>query len=85
MTTCLVEQYDALLQLNIHRQRLTTTEKKVLDDGDKTLVEFGIKSGDKVEIKDLGPQICESSMVYTSACSLLTQLCGERSLENCCK
>ena len=32
-------------------------DKKVLDDDDKSLKEFGVKQGDQLEIKDLGPQI----------------------------
>ena len=50
-----------MIQLNIHRQRITTSDKKVLDDEDKTLKEMGIREGDELEIKDLGPQICEYS------------------------
>ena len=43
--------------MNVHRQRITTGDKKVLDDDDKSLKEFGVKQGDQLEIKDLGPQI----------------------------
>ena len=45
--------------MNIHRQRLTTADKKALDDDDKSLADFGVKDGDSLEIKDLGPQICK--------------------------
>ena len=36
----------------------------MLDDDDKSLKEFGVKQGDQLEIKDLGPQI------GTPSCSL---------------
>ncbi|MBW0469274.1 hypothetical protein O181_008989 [Austropuccinia psidii MF-1] len=39
------------------RQRLTTVDKKVLDDDDKTLAEYGLQEGDDILFKDLGPQI----------------------------
>ncbi|KAK4055854.1 3-oxo-5a-steroid 4- dehydrogenase [Microbotryomycetes sp. JL221] len=44
-------------KLDVHRQRLTTEDKKVLDDDDKQLTEYGVKHNDSLEIKDLGPQI----------------------------
>lgn len=44
--------------LSVHRQRLTTVDKKVLENDEETLAAFGIKQGDVLEIKDLGPQIC---------------------------
>lgn len=46
----------------MNRQRLTTTDKKVLDDDAKTLKELGVADGDTLEIKDLGPQICGSDL-----------------------
>uniref|UniRef100_A0A0K3CGB4 BY PROTMAP: gi/472580643/gb/EMS18427.1/ enoyl reductase [Rhodosporidium toruloides NP11] gi/647397130/emb/CDR39923.1/ RHTO0S04e12068g1_1 [Rhodosporidium toruloides] n=1 Tax=Rhodotorula toruloides TaxID=5286 RepID=A0A0K3CGB4_RHOTO len=45
------------VKLDVHRQRITTPDKKLLDDDAKPLGEFGVKSGDTLEIKDLGPQI----------------------------
>lgn len=33
----------------------------MLDDDDKSLKEFGVKQGDQLEIKDLGPQIGKPS------------------------
>lgn len=48
-----------VLQMNVHRQRLTTLDKAALGDDDKTLAEVGVKEGDVVQIKDLGPQICK--------------------------
>lgn len=40
------------------RQRITTLDKKLaLDDDDQKLVDAGVASGDRLEIKDLGPQI----------------------------
>jgi hypothetical protein len=32
----------------------------VLDDDEKSLKEFGVDDGETLEIKDLGPQICQS-------------------------
>lgn len=45
------------MQVNVHRQRLTTLDRKALDDDDKPLSDFGVKSGDALEFKDLGPQV----------------------------
>ncbi|KAG0145771.1 hypothetical protein CROQUDRAFT_658287 [Cronartium quercuum f. sp. fusiforme G11] len=39
------------------RQRLTTADKKVLDDDQKRLSDYGIQDGDEIVFKDLGPQI----------------------------
>jgi len=44
-------------KISTSRQRLTTTDKKVLDDDDKSMSDYGLKDGDTVEVKDLGPQI----------------------------
>ncbi|GAA5847161.1 hypothetical protein JCM5353_004985 [Sporobolomyces roseus] len=52
-------------RLNIHRQRITTGDKKVLDDDDKSLNEFGVKQGDSLDIKDLGPQIAWKTVFLT--------------------
>lgn len=46
-------------QMSVHRQRLTTLDKAALGEDEKTLKEVGVKEGDVVQIKDLGPQICE--------------------------
>jgi very-long-chain enoyl-CoA reductase len=54
----LKQQISSKSKLSVHRQRLTTSDKKVLDDDDKTLAQLGIKQGEILEIKDLGPQIC---------------------------
>ena len=50
--------------MNVHRQRLTTLDKAALGDDDKTLAEVGVKEGDVVQIKDLGPQICKYSTLF---------------------
>ena len=60
LTVCIPE----LLQISTSRQRLTTTDKKVLDDDDKSMSDYGLKDGDTVEVKDLGPQICASLCCY---------------------
>jgi very-long-chain enoyl-CoA reductase len=45
-------------QLDVNRQRITTVDKKVpLDTDEQLLTDLGVKSGDQLEIKDLGPQI----------------------------
>ncbi len=56
--------------MSIYRQRLTTLDKAGLGDDDKTLAEVGVKEGDVVHIKDLGPQICKPSW-------------GQRAAETC--
>lgn len=48
-------------KVDVHRQRLTTSDKKVLEDGDHSLKQSGLKDGDSLEIKDLGPQICKQN------------------------
>ncbi|GAA5901278.1 trans-2-enoyl-CoA reductase (NADPH) TSC13 [Sporobolomyces salmoneus] len=54
------------LRLNRHRQRITTVEKKqVLDDDDKKLQGFGVKDGDDLHIKDLGPQVAWKTVFLT--------------------
>ena len=45
------------LQLTIERQRLSDVNKKPLLDDNLTLNESGIKNGDVLYVKDLGPQI----------------------------
>ncbi|GAA6023977.1 hypothetical protein JCM10207_006840, partial [Rhodosporidiobolus poonsookiae] len=45
------------VKMNVHRQRITTKDKKVLDDDDKPLRDYGVGEGEQLEIKDLGPQI----------------------------
>ncbi|BGP17382.1 hypothetical protein JCM10213_002865 [Rhodosporidiobolus nylandii] len=55
----------AQAKISTHRQRLTTQDKKVLDDEDKPLSDFGVKEGDSVEIKDLGPQIAWKTVFLT--------------------
>jgi hypothetical protein len=62
-----------IVQMNVHRQRLTTLDKAALGDDDKTLAEVGVKEGDVVQIKDLGPQICQFS-TSLMVCLLLTDL-----------
>ncbi|KAA1079294.1 3-oxo-5a-steroid 4- dehydrogenase [Puccinia graminis f. sp. tritici] len=44
-------------RLDPSRQRLTTADKKVLDDPQKSLGDYGLKEGDQILFKDLGPQI----------------------------
>ncbi|GAA5825231.1 hypothetical protein JCM11251_006154 [Rhodosporidiobolus azoricus] len=45
------------VKMNVHRQRITTQDKKVLDDEDKKVSEYGVGEGETLEIKDLGPQV----------------------------
>ncbi|GAA5914465.1 hypothetical protein JCM6882_003027 [Rhodosporidiobolus microsporus] len=45
------------VKMSVHRQRITTQDKKVLDDEDKKLSEYGVGEGETLEIKDLGPQV----------------------------
>ncbi|KAI5475362.1 enoyl reductase [Pseudohyphozyma bogoriensis] len=47
----------AKTKLHIHRQRITTADKKVLEDDAESLASVGVKEGDALDIKDLGPQI----------------------------
>ncbi|SCZ87477.1 BZ3500_MvSof-1268-A1-R1_Chr2-2g04943 [Microbotryum saponariae] len=55
----LKRQIEKQTKLGFHRQRITTLDKKLpLDDEDKKVVDFGVNDGDKLEIKDLGPQMC---------------------------
>ena len=44
-------------RLTTERQRLTTEDKVPLLEDDKTLESLNLRSGDKVYVKDLGPQI----------------------------
>lgn len=56
-----IEQTKTLKNLSRHRQRITTEDKKVvLEDEDKKLESFGIKNGDELYLKDLGPQVGQS-------------------------
>ncbi|GAA6040317.1 hypothetical protein JCM8097_009417 [Rhodosporidiobolus ruineniae] len=52
-------------KLSVHRQRLTTLGKKALDDDDKSLADYGLKQGDSLEFKDLGPQIAWKTVFLT--------------------
>ncbi|GAA5823672.1 hypothetical protein JCM10212_007092 [Sporobolomyces blumeae] len=51
--------------LNVHRQRITTQDKKVLDDDDQHLAHYSVKDGDTLEIKDLGPQVAWKTVFLT--------------------
>jgi len=51
--------------MSVYRQRLTTLDKAGLGDDEKTLAEVGLKEGDVVQIKDLGPQICKQQKLRT--------------------
>ncbi|BGP56307.1 hypothetical protein JCM8202_005294 [Rhodotorula sphaerocarpa] len=54
----LKQQIQHRAKLQMARQRITTLDKKLaLDDDDQKLVDAGVASGDRLEIKDLGPQI----------------------------
>lgn len=44
-------------QLTLERQRITDAEKKPLVGDDKRLTDLNVKSGDALQVKDLGPQI----------------------------
>ncbi|GAA5999672.1 trans-2-enoyl-CoA reductase (NADPH) TSC13 [Rhodotorula paludigena] len=55
----------AKAKVNVHRQRLTTADRKALDDDDKPLSDFGVKSGDALEFKDLGPQVAWKTVFLT--------------------
>ncbi|GAA5990245.1 hypothetical protein JCM11641_001797 [Rhodosporidiobolus odoratus] len=48
---------DHKANISVHRQRLTTIDKKLLDDDDKPLSQFSLHDGDSLEVKDLGPQV----------------------------
>ncbi|KAM0754506.1 hypothetical protein T439DRAFT_376977 [Meredithblackwellia eburnea MCA 4105] len=58
-------QIQSTSKLSFHRQRITTLEKKALDDNEAQLASLGIKSGDKLEIKDLGPQVSWTTVFLT--------------------
>ena len=49
-------------QLSTDRIRLTTEAKKVLDDDDKPISDYGVSKGATLLAKDLGFQICASAM-----------------------
>ncbi|GAA5926574.1 trans-2-enoyl-CoA reductase (NADPH) TSC13 [Sporobolomyces koalae] len=54
------------IRMNVHRQRITTIEKKqALDDDDRTLAHFGVRGGDSLHIKDLGPQVAWKTVFLT--------------------
>ncbi|KAL8278874.1 hypothetical protein RQP46_008745 [Phenoliferia psychrophenolica] len=67
--TATVGELKALLaskaKLSVHRQRITTADKKVLDDPEATLASLGVADGDALEIKDLGPQISWRTVFLT--------------------
>lgn len=44
-------------KLTLHRQRLTNSENKPLLGDEKRLEDLGVKSGQVLQVKDLGPQI----------------------------
>jgi very-long-chain enoyl-CoA reductase len=48
--------FKAFPKWNINRQRLTTKDNVLLERG-KSLSSYGIKAGDTITFKDLGPQI----------------------------
>ena len=52
--------------MSVHRQRLSTLDKTGLGDDDKTFAQVGLNEGDVVQIKDLGPQICQSTVCFPS-------------------
>ncbi|GAA5873005.1 hypothetical protein JCM3774_004895 [Rhodotorula dairenensis] len=52
-------------KLDVNRQRITTLDKKVLENDDQSLTDAGVKSGDQLEIKDLGPQIAWKTVFLT--------------------
>ncbi|GAA5949088.1 hypothetical protein JCM3765_004008 [Sporobolomyces pararoseus] len=61
-----IEQTKTLKNLSRHRQRITTEDKKVvLEDEDKKLESFGIKNGDELYLKDLGPQVAWKTVFLT--------------------
>ncbi|GAA5850643.1 hypothetical protein JCM9279_006372 [Rhodotorula babjevae] len=55
----------AQAKVNVHRQRITTADKKVLDDDDRTLADYGVKDGDSLDFKDLGPQVAWKTVFLT--------------------
>ena len=57
-------------QVNVHRQRLTTSDKKVLDDDDRSLADYGVRDGDSLDFKDLGPQVGASRPVPVHCAAL---------------
>jgi hypothetical protein len=62
---CLCLPAHARKQINVTRQRLTTVDKTVLDDDKQHLAHYGVE-GTTVEVKDLGPQMCEGRERVTS-------------------
>ena len=57
-------------QVNVHRQRITTSDKKVLDDDDRSLADYGVRDGDSLDFKDLGPQVGASRPVPVHCAAL---------------
>ncbi|KAH9444051.1 hypothetical protein MJO28_013609 [Puccinia striiformis f. sp. tritici] len=51
------EYIQSTYRLDPLRQRFTTGDKKVLDDPQTSLADYGLKEGDEIVFKDLGPQI----------------------------
>ncbi|GAA5848936.1 hypothetical protein JCM8547_006393 [Rhodosporidiobolus lusitaniae] len=51
-------------KMSVHRQRITTVDKKALGEDGKALSEFGVKNGDTLEIKDLGPQVAWRTVFF---------------------
>lgn len=52
-------------KLTFERQRITTEDKKPLLEDDRSLSELGLKSGQTVYVKDLGPQISWKTVFLT--------------------
>ncbi|TNY24417.1 3-oxo-5-alpha-steroid 4-dehydrogenase-domain-containing protein [Rhodotorula diobovata] len=52
-------------KVNVHRQRITTADKKVLDNDDSPLSDYGVHDGDSLTFKDLGPQVAWKTVFLT--------------------
>lgn len=52
-------------QLSPERQRLTTEDKRPLTDDARSLADEGIKAGDTLYVKDLGPQVAWRTVFLT--------------------
>ncbi|BGP49305.1 Very-long-chain enoyl-CoA reductase [Rhodotorula kratochvilovae] len=55
----------AQAKVSVHRQRITTADKKVLDDDDTPLADYGVHDGDHLDFKDLGPQVAWKTVFLT--------------------